>query len=91
MTWENYGSYYQIYHVKPCSLFNIKDDNDERLMNHWSNLSPLEKYENNKKHKLYNNDKKLNHATKIFKYIDYLNKTNPDLGKFATESYNNLF
>ena len=52
MTWENYGSYYQIYHVKPCSLFNIKDDNDERLMNHWSNLSPLEKYENNKKHKL---------------------------------------
>ena len=49
MNWENYGTYFQIDHVKPFSLFNINDDNDRRLMNHWSNLSPLEKYENIKK------------------------------------------
>ena len=50
MNWENHGTYFYIDHVKPYSLFNIEDDNDRRLMNHWSNLSPLEKYENiNKK------------------------------------------
>ena len=42
MNWENYGTYFHIDHIKPCSLFNIEDDNDRRLMNHWSNLSPLE-------------------------------------------------
>ena len=49
MNWGNYGTYFQIDHVKPFSLFNINEDNDRRLMNHWSNLSPLEIYENYKK------------------------------------------
>ena len=44
-------------------------------------------WKNNK----YNDEIKINHATKISRFLDYLNKTNPDLGKFATESYNNLF
>ena len=49
MNWRNYGSYFHIDHVKPFSLFNIEDDNERRLMNHWSNLSPLEKHEYIKK------------------------------------------
>ena len=49
MNWENHGTYFHIDHVKPRLLFNIEDDNDRRLMNHWSNLSPLEQYENMKK------------------------------------------
>ena len=48
MNWDNYGNYFHIDHVKPRSLFNIEDDNDKRLINHWTNLSPLEKYENMK-------------------------------------------
>ena len=27
---ENHGTYFHIDHVKPCSLFNIEDDNDRR-------------------------------------------------------------
>ena len=48
MNWNNYENYFQIDHVKPRSLFNIEDINDRRLMNHWSNQQPLEKYENMK-------------------------------------------
>ena len=49
MNWNNYGSYFQIDHVKPRSLFDIENENDRRIMNHWTNLSPLDKYENIKK------------------------------------------
>ena len=90
MNWENHGTYFHFDHVKPCSLFNIEDDNDRRLMNHLSNLSPLEKYEYIKKSKKYNDEIKLNHTTKILWFLDHLNKTDPDLYKFATESYSNL-
>ena len=90
MNWRNYGSYWNLDHVKPRSLFNIEDDNDRRLMNIWFNLQPLEKYENMKKHNSYNNEIEHNHTTKILRFLDYLNKTNPNLCKFATESYGNL-
>ena len=46
MNWGIYGTYFQIDHVKPFSLFNINDDIDRRLMNNQSILSPLEKYMN---------------------------------------------
>ena len=89
MTWRNYGSYFQIDHVKPFSLFNIEDINDRRLMNHWTNLSLLQKHENIIKSNKYNDEIQLNHTTKILRFLDHLNKTNPDLCKFATKSYKN--
>ena len=82
-----YGSYFHIDHVKPRSLCNIEDDNDRRLMNHWSNLQALEKYKNMKKSNKYNNEIK---QIIQLRFLDHLNKTDPDLCKFATESYNNL-
>ena len=91
MNWGNHGTYFYIDHVKPRSLFNIEDDNDRRLMNHWSNLSPLEKNENMKKGNTFNDEIELNHKTKILRFLDHLNKTNAELCKFATESYSNLF
>ena len=91
MNWNNHGTYFHIDHVKPRSLFNIENDNDRRLMNHWSNLSPLEKHENKKKSNTYNDEIELNHKTKILRFLDHLDKTNPDLCKFATESYSNLY
>ena len=91
MNWNNYGSYFQIDHVKPISLFNIEDENDKRLINHWSNLRPLEKHENISKGNKYNDQIELNHTTKILRFLDHLNKTDPDLCKFATESYSNLY
>ena len=90
MNWDNYGSYFHIDHVKPRSLFNIEDDNNRRLMNHFFNLQPLEKHENIKKSNKYNDEIKLNHTTKILRFLDNLNKTNPELCKFATKSYSNL-
>ena len=89
MKLDNYGSYFSIDHVKPFSLFNIEDINDRRLMNNWTNLSQLEKCENLKKSNKYNDELKLNHTTKILRFLDHLNKTNPDLCKFAKESYKN--
>ena len=50
---------------------------------------PLEKYENMSKHNKYNDEIELNHTTKILRFLDHLDKTNPDLCKFATESYKN--
>ena len=91
MNWVNYGNYFYIDHVKPRSLFNIEDINDRRIMNHWSNLQPLEKYENMTKSNKYNDEIELNHTTKILRFLDHLDKTNPDLCKFAEESYSNLY
>ena len=44
-----------------------------------------------KKSNKYYDEIKQNHTTKILRFLDHLNKTNPDLYKFATESYSNLF
>ena len=85
MNCKNYDSYFQIDHVKPRSLLNIEDDNDKRLMNHWSNLQALEKYKNMKQNNKYNDEIKQNHTTKILRFLDHINKTHPDLCKFATE------
>ena len=91
MNWNNHGTYFHIDHVKLFSIFNIEDDNDKRIMNHWSNLQPLEKYENIKTRNIYNDEIKFNYKTKILRFLDHLDITNPDLCKFATESYSNLY
>ena len=43
-----------------------------------------------KKSNKYNDEIEVNHTTKILRFLDHLNKTDPDLSKFATESYSNL-
>ncbi len=50
MTWENYGKWH-IDHIKPKSLFNIKDQNCEEFKKCWSldNLQPLWATDNIKK------------------------------------------
>ena len=58
-------------------------------MNHWSNLSPLEKYENITNRNKYNDEIELNHTTKILRFLNYLNKACPKLCKIAEESYKN--
>ena len=46
MTWDNYGSYWEVDHIKPISLFN---DSEFKLCWELKNLQPLEKTENRKK------------------------------------------
>tara|TARA_B100001250_G_C19702030_1_gene745197 strand:- start:10 stop:1038 length:1029 start_codon:yes stop_codon:yes gene_type:complete len=49
MVWENYGSMWVIDHIKPCCVFNLEDENDQRKCFHFTNLQPLWKEQNSEK------------------------------------------
>lgn len=55
MSWENYGSYWHIDHIKPKSLFKYSSPEDEEFKKCWAleNLQPLEKIANIKKGNRY--------------------------------------
>lgn len=46
MTWENYGEYWHVDHIKPCSLFDLSKEEEQRKCFHHSNLQSLEASEN---------------------------------------------
>ncbi len=47
MSWENYGKYWEIDHIKPVALG--KDEDEIVQLNHYSNLRPLKIEDNRKK------------------------------------------
>jgi hypothetical protein len=49
MTWDNYGSYWHIDHIRPCASFDLTQENEQMECFHYTNLQPLEKIENMKK------------------------------------------
>ena len=55
MTWDNYGSYWQVDHIVPKSLFNYSGPHDIGFKECWAlkNLRPLTKKANLKKHAKY--------------------------------------
>ena len=55
MSWENYGSYWHIDHIKPKSLFKYKNAKDPQFKECWAlkNLQPMEKIANIKKSNKY--------------------------------------
>ena len=59
MNLENYGSYWQIDHIKPKSLFKYETAEDPEFKKCWAleNLQPMEKIANMKKHNYYVLDK----------------------------------
>lgn len=50
MNWDNYGSYWVVDHVKPCSSYNLEDEEEQRKCFHWTNLRPLSASENSSKY-----------------------------------------
>jgi hypothetical protein len=46
MTWKNRGNYWHIDHIKPCSSFDLTNQDDIYKCYNWTNLRPLEKNEN---------------------------------------------
>jgi len=49
MTWENYGTYWQVDHIRPCASFDLTDPAQQKICFHWSNLQPLKAIENQRK------------------------------------------
>jgi len=41
MSWDNYGSYWEIDHVKPCASFDLTNKNSQLECFNWKNCSPL--------------------------------------------------
>lgn len=49
MSWDNYGIYWNIDHVRPCSSFNLINKDDQIECFSWENCRPLNKYINSSK------------------------------------------
>ena len=41
MSWENYGSYWHIDHIRPCASFDLQNEEEQHICFHYSNLQPL--------------------------------------------------
>jgi len=54
MDWDNYGIYgWHIDHIKPCSLFNLENIEEQKKCFHYTNLQPLWAIDNLKKGNKY--------------------------------------
>lgn len=52
MTWDNYGSEWEIDHIVPCSLFDMNDKWHQFVCFNWRNLQPLWTKDNQVKHNM---------------------------------------
>jgi hypothetical protein len=53
MTWNNYGSYWHIDHVKPCISFDMSDEEEQKECFNWKNTRPMRVSDNlSKGHKV---------------------------------------
>lgn len=41
MSWENYGTYWHIDHIRPCASFNLQNEQEQKICFHYTNLQPL--------------------------------------------------
>lgn len=46
MSWENYGSYWHIDHIRPCASFDLTIEENQKQCFHYLNLQPLTAKEN---------------------------------------------
>ena len=46
MSWDNHGTYWHIDHIKPCSSFNLTNNDMLTACYNWSNLRPIHYLEN---------------------------------------------
>jgi hypothetical protein len=53
MTWENYGEYWEIDHIKPIASFNLSQEDQLYECFHYTNTQPLLKVDNREKSNKY--------------------------------------
>lgn len=54
MSWDNYGQYWQIDHIKPCALFDMSQEAEQKRCFNYTNLQPMLSKDNARKGKIYN-------------------------------------
>jgi hypothetical protein len=68
MNWENMGTIWHIDHILPISKFNFQNQNEIKICYHWTNLQPLEKFNNiSKSNKIYLHDY-FNNFISVFRF-----------------------
>jgi hypothetical protein len=68
MTMENYGSYWHMDHVIPCSLFDLSNDEDINNCFKWTNIQPLEGKLNIIKNNKIDKNEVISHWDKVKKF-----------------------
>jgi len=68
MTLENYGSYWHMDHVIPCSLFDLTKSEDLNNCFKWTNIQPLESKLNIIKNNNINKEEVICHWNKVKKF-----------------------
>lgn len=53
MTWENYGTYWEVDHIKPCCMFDLTNEKELKECFNYKNCQPLTCSENRSKGGLY--------------------------------------
>lgn len=69
MSWNNYGTIWEIDHVIPCSYFDLTKEEAKRKCFRWSNMRPLIKQDNLKKSDTYDEDIIYKHKEIADKYL----------------------
>jgi hypothetical protein len=68
MTLENYGPYWHVDHVIPCSLFNLVEENQMKECFHWTNLQPLKGSDNCSKQNKLDEEEVINHYKRVHEF-----------------------
>jgi hypothetical protein len=74
MTWENYGTHWNLDHTKPCSIFDLTMEENKKECFHWSNVVPIIAKENFKKYQKVSDER-----------IEYFKKRAEDFMKSKEE------
>lgn len=84
MTMENYGSYWHMDHVIPCSLFDFTNNDDIKNCFKWTNIQPMEGKLNIIKNNNIDKNEVISHWDKVKKFaiLKNINLNNFDYTKY---------
>lgn len=73
MNWDNYGEYWHVDHVKPCTSFDLVDSEEQKICFNWRNLAPLRANKNLSKSNRRNMFAEVLQELKVKVYLSLLN------------------